>query len=673
MINRQSILHWIAVYAEQAPSLDEQAAEFHLSSITEAVRQQLPTVVGHDARPVPLETVAAYVDGRLAPEAESVVTERLSWDQELLFEVVSATLANIPEQSLSNKLTERLLNIAVTPAKNQPDVQPEMPVSAEIAKTLKHSTETPLAIPKINTNSAELRRGRKLSDRRQVSMWLWGFSVAATVVFVTLAWFHLSKRPTPLAQPQDSVATESIAEESGNSAQKTSLPTDTSSPNSVAQNNTAQQQPQRDVGNLDAVQKRDSLRNDTLEPDDNRQSLVETNDRQIMNAPSIDEERPSKSERTKRTLRVQKIHGLMVQRSSSYSQPTTPITTDSVIDFNPTSSSALFSSSTPTQDEEASWRSLQTLPRSRAEAQYDKGGTIVFAADSEVQLSVFNDLRLASGAIAFLEVPDDFDLTWHGDQAANTGLLVKPTANSRFTIAREGTAVRVVIGSGTLTWGDMMLTEGSYLIDGGASGNVLQPDSAPARLPEWCERPVDRIELPKSILAQLTQAADLRTSLEQQIASFPNAPVVGQVSPQRLLLCQWLASTADDDLLSLLSSADAMVRLVALERISSCLPNDPRHDRVWEGIRRELNNDADSRLFYQWFQTIWNKAAPNARQAQQILRNLEQPEVRRRVLADYLLRKCYGDGPPFEPTMNRQTAQRVIAIWQQRIRRSQQP
>lgn len=311
---------------------------------------------------------------------------------------------------------------------------------------------------------------------------------------------------------------------------------------------------------------------------------------------------------------------------------------------------------------------LRTLPLSRAEAELEGGGRIVIAGDSEMQLSRMTrrasaEIDLRHGSVAIIDVPTGTVIHFvHGDR-----LIASLRWNDRGSavVHRDAGGVQVHVHHGTIDVNDLPRQDESVAV---ASDRSATSIDQPKRLPNWVDRPTETIGIPRHILAQIAETDDVVRTLNQRINELASAPRLS-VEDQRALatLATWQAAMADAHLFRMIGSRIPAMRMAALQRLVRLPRTDPRFVPIWTNVDRLAANKQRVAQVRRWCEMSRRRLRPNANQLEQMITGLSAQDVAGRAMADFMLRQFYPGGPPFDPTWTGQTQQRAINVWRKRV------
>ena len=306
--------------------------------------------------------------------------------------------------------------------------------------------------------------------------------------------------------------------------------------------------------------------------------------------------------------------------------------------------------------------SLRTLSFSRAEAELASGGRLVLRGETAADLTTTSDasveLDLLHGGIAMIDFPVDTIINLRSQNRA-VGRIhwSQPRSTVLAEYGREGLIIHVE-GSG-VTIDDRELERPTVVV---GDNQDLQPVPSLKRLPAWVDRNVDSIEIPRTVLAQISGTNDLMQSLSTRIGDLAMKPSLSNEERKTLVvLARWQVTLGEGNLFRLLSNKFAVVRLIALERLVDLPEWEPRYDMIWGPIRRNSKDQRQAARMERLCKMVRSSQQLNNQQIDQMISGLDSPGLATRAMYDYLLRRIFGDGPNFDPTI-KTSAGRATAI-----------
>lgn len=565
-------------------------------------------------RPVPLEVVAAFLDGTLDRESSTAVCERAMWDAELVMELmlcVQSGDVSLPPLPISDELRQRLVGQVVETS------------GAHSASFV----ETPPATPPTRHR------------------WLVPASIAATLV-LAVGWY-VAKRGGDANQPAtpdmavapvpDPSTLPPISSEISKDADAVVVaPIPTAPDEAIATPNVIVEIPRQTVEMSEAVER------EVEQP-----------------------EMPQPSE-------TNSIATIALSNQLNWSEINGVLVTSKEEGFDASSSRALLESGI---DEEAvtqlaSSQTLRTLPLSRAKATIASGGAIVLSSDSVVRFNDRGHVAVERGAIAMVGLPA-------GDVRTLTtkkgGAKITSVDRADWLLRRDGGGLWLDVLRGSVRYQDLVLANQSLRIEAAAAKRTDEDSvvNADVERPRWVDKTVDKISVPRTYLAQLRKSKDTASTLDRQLANMP------RTSPQStiLTLLTWRVSLDERGLFELAGSPNALMRQAALMRMVALPPFDARHANVWRRVPSGMTS-AVSKTLRDRFVGLWRSQFAGKpfrltqSQANALVGVLQSNSVAGRATADFLLRRALNGGPKFDPTWTGTSQTRGVAGWRTFLQRA---
>ncbi|MEM6473466.1 MAG: hypothetical protein AAF802_28160 [Planctomycetota bacterium] len=596
--------------------------------------------------PIPVTAVAAYVDGTLEDEQlENQITQCAAADPGLLMEIVAAIDANrYASPPVSDALKAQLLSIV--PNTEQSEQTRTISLLSEI-----DSTPPP-------------RRSSAKNVRYRVTRWAILAAAAALVILGVGLWVRINAQQRNRNQANRPGAT-SITQSNADREQLDPLP-DFRVDDQPRSNTVVESQSDLDVGSeLANVPDSKSDGND-FEPDVRGRSQNEPTSmipNSLANADDdssrsigpkrVDTDGMQAPEGTRpparRLIRWETIDGLMLSGPSFADASTSggaslqAVQTGFEMDWS---------------NRAASRVQFQTLPMCRASADLGEGSKVILSSDTFVEVTPEATLDVKYGSVAFTDLSPSRVIRL--GRTRDESLLIQSPDSGSVRIERNGNGFQIEV-YGTLKLNGRDVTDRRLALDGPASA-VRDLGETPDRLPRWTRSRVDRIELPRNVLAQISQSDDASVAMMNFLSS-------GKLKESSAdLLRQWLVASNRQGLGRLIAASDAMVREAALQQLSLHRPSDPRHAVIWRGLNSNANGRAFSTL-RTFFVDSWAGRRPNATRKDQLVRLMLSPDPATRATTDYLLRSLYGGGPPFVLNPTSAIRSRTATAWRTRISR----
>jgi hypothetical protein len=310
---------------------------------------------------------------------------------------------------------------------------------------------------------------------------------------------------------------------------------------------------------------------------------------------------------------------------------------------------------------------LRTLPLSRAKGQLEDGGRFVIAGDSGLQITrgtteVLAELDLMYGSVALIGLSEGTVVKMQrGNQTIAT---LRWQSKASAVVNRLTTGLQIQVNRGEIEINDTPVKEKSVQV---AHDQSMESVPAPKRLPRWVTRPEETNGVERMILAQIADTSDLTASLNQKIAALASSPTLSRDESHALAkLASWQAAMAGPNLIRLAVSRVPALRLAAMQRLTQLSESDPRYPRIWNAIDRSVNNAQRTAQIREWFRLIRTGSRPSAAQLEQMLGGLSSQNMSGRAISDFILRQYVRNPPPFDPSWTGQTLQRAVNIYRQR-------
>lgn len=601
--------------------------------------------------PVPLHEVAAYVDGTLDDvEKQNAITVAALTDPGLMMEIVSAVRARAETSStpkLSSDLRNRLIGLQTASIITPPPI--ESPVEPPPAPSVQQSIHPAVSLRTVPSETS----GNARFNFAAIA----AFTAAATLLLAIGWWVRTGTAPeiNPIVENPSGQQSRDRVEPS-----PTSTPQSEPSEDSNASPMLVERPKPKTIPLTDSI----DINPGVPLPDEPmpgaRDFAPPKNIAQVDPDQGIEPVQPrSPQQSPQRSQRLvaqwTQIDGLLLRSLSS----TTPQESRS-------SGSIPASVSTGNSFELASESvgeklRLQTLPFCRATAQLDGGGELVLAADTQVELTQGGVIDLQFGSFAILGLSKKRVLHL-GRNSANSVSLRSDLGGS--IVVRKTVSGMQIDVSGKPVQVDGKTYVDSRLNVQGRKLSASRVDDAPDRLPRWTRERVDRIEVGRNVLGQLSTSTNVVATLLQTLRS-------GNLrAAETATIRGWLIASSGDNLFRLLGSKDALIREAVLLHLRAVNPTDPRHRSLWRQLQTRGNNPRAFLSIRSYFVELWAGRRPNVTRRDHLLQMLQSPDPGIRVTANYLLRSFYGAGPRFELNSNAATRTRTVTGWQAVIKRT---
>lgn len=162
--------------------------------------------------------------------------------------------------------------------------------------------------------------------------------------------------------------------------------------------------------------------------------------------------------------------------------------------------------------------------------------------------------------------------------------------------------------------------------------------------PAWLIAPDNPFD--KAILNQVADSTDLAQSLDTQINRLTSSTRLNDSQVAELSnLVQMRVSLAGNRLFHIAADPVELVRQAAVETIALLQKNDPRYEPVWASIEAQLSDPTQRGEVDLWMQLIRTGGQPSDEQLATMVRALKSTNASFRGTGDVMLRR-YVDNPP---------------------------
>lgn len=679
-MNRQTILASIEQHLRDDFAKTGRARP--LGEIVPAVAQEIRSgfVPGPDApkaRVIPIEQVAAFVGGQLSEQEDEKICQAVLTDNSVLAEIIAAVRAgqtsNDAQPPLSNALMSRLMSMS----SELPNAQPTPTLSLVIPE---HEADpslvnvTPLDLEQRQGQQANDPTGQEVAEvgvaktplNPTVVRWasVAALAVAATIIGVILA--VATNRES--VQPTEHEIVENTPNELEPNGIEREIPDGPNlepegDPVVVAVETPDKNTPPQSPEDVEPVELEKADPDPMLDPVP--ESIV--NDEVLDEEPSMLEipelidqlpETPATAPPTRlAAMRWTEISGLLTQQSvpsgTAARRPSWKAVAEREGDL----------------DVAAGAVTLRTLPLSRAQAEIPGGGRIVLAADSGMLVSSGGSrasvvIDLHHGSLALLDLPDGTVVAVRGGDRWFARL--KWTEKAAVVLQRAADGLQVHVNRGEVAVNDQPRQAESINV---TLDQDVEPIDRPKRLPNWVDRPVDSVTIPRNILAQIADTDNVMVTLNQRINDYAGAPQLNAADQRTLAtLAGWQVSMAGPNLFRLISSRVPAVRLAAMQRLVAMSKADSRYNLTWRVIERTHPNKQRVQQIRRWCEMARQGIPPNRSQTEQMVTGLAAQDLAGRAMADFMLRRFFGNQvPAADPTWTGARQQRVINNWRQKL------
>lgn len=184
--------------------------------------------------------------------------------------------------------------------------------------------------------------------------------------------------------------------------------------------------------------------------------------------------------------------------------------------------------------------------------------------------------------------------------------------------------------------------------------------------PAWSTTPTSPID--RALLHPLSESTDLARSLNSQIKRLASSTRLNDSQVAELdKLVQMQVSLAGNRLFHLVAHPIDLVRRTAVETIALLPKDDPRFQPAWASIADQLGGPKQRGQVELWMQLIRTGGAPSDEQLAMMIQGLQSTSPTIRGLGDVMLRRYVDDPPPLDPNQSPERIQPAISRFQQLI------
>ena len=309
---------------------------------------------------------------------------------------------------------------------------------------------------------------------------------------------------------------------------------------------------------------------------------------------------------------------------------------------------------------------LRTFPYSRAKAEFDRGA-VVMSGDTGVRLRSQPartkplELDLLFGAIALVDLEDGTDV--HLFAGSRPVAVLSGKKQASIVVQREVGGYQIQVSGDA----EINASPARDSIVTVAESSDVSHQSKLKRLPRWVTRPDASGAKERMILAQVREARDFAPLLDQEIATLSSAPRLTADEGRALKkLAAWRVAMAGPALYPLVSHRNPVLRQAALQRLGQLSNVDPRYRATWRSMDASLNDPPRSAQVRVWLRMRKQGTRPNQVQLEQMIQGLSVRDLGHRAMSDWLLRQFVANAPPYDPTWTGVTLQRGITIYRDR-------
>lgn len=182
--------------------------------------------------------------------------------------------------------------------------------------------------------------------------------------------------------------------------------------------------------------------------------------------------------------------------------------------------------------------------------------------------------------------------------------------------------------------------------------------------PAWSTAPSSPVD--KAVLNQLADSTDLVQSLDTQIKRLTSSTRLNDSQVADLSkLVQMRVSLAGERLFNLAADPVELVRRTAVETIALLPKNDPRYEMVWTSIEANVSDPVRRGEIDLWMQLIRTGGQPSDEQLATMMQGLHSNNASIRGLGDVMLRRYVGNPPALNPNDSPEKIKSSILRFQQ--------
>ncbi|MFK8111353.1 MAG: hypothetical protein AB8B91_04105 [Rubripirellula sp.] len=652
-MNRQNIL--ASVRRQLRESLAETGEVRPLVEIVGRVATEIrgETAAQPTASPViPIETVAAFVDGYLDAAEEKQICDAVMFDNSVLAELIASVRAaataseDLPE--LPDSLAARLNKMAPRTLAIEPATEPVGTTESSSDDSVETSTDPTVVIVSPSSHQPV----NDTSNRRVLP--ILALVIAASLAIAAFVYSRsgpesprpispersiVEQQPTestnPLVTPEPSLDDERKID---NRAIVDHSPQDSdpdSQEDQIEQSPPPMQAPETAiVGDPKSLPPNRTASNESPLPE---------------SAPPILMEEPEK----RVELTWKEVTGLLAIREDA---PSNAVESRSNPTWRPIQQGATFqSSSVAAKDQRVL---LRTLPFSRADGEFSGGGRLVLAGDSAIVVNrdakdVAAVIDVSYGSIAMMGFKEGMEVQLRQDGKQLASLRWQGTATA--VIHRRTDGLQIQVDRGRVEINEQIVSSKSIHV---ATDQSIKSVRAPKRIPKWVTETTNPDSQFKTVLAQIASSDDLSKSLNRTISALSASG--RDQSTIMTQLANMQVSMSGANIFRMVSSRIPAVRLAALQRLAMMPETDPRYQRTWSSMERAINNPQRYRQIRSWFELVRVQRRPTTDQLEVVMAGLSNRDYAGRAVSDFILRQYVTNPPPFDPAWTGPTLQRAI-------------
>lgn len=307
---------------------------------------------------------------------------------------------------------------------------------------------------------------------------------------------------------------------------------------------------------------------------------------------------------------------------------------------------------------------LRSLALGDAVLNIDSGGQLWMAENTMIAMTGGDDrtsllLDVIEGTVAIKGVAKGSNIRLRCGEKPLGRIVAGESCQATVHAVAGGVEVQLQNAS-LLVANDRIDTTSARLTPTGAT-EVTSPFTA---TPAWSTSPNDPID--KAILNQLADSTDLAQSLDTQIKRLTSSTRLNDSQVAELSrLVQMRVSLAGERLFEIAADPVALVRQTAVETIALLPKNDPRYEPVWASIESQVSDPAQRGEVDLWMQLIRTGGQPSDEQIETMMSGLKSKSPSIRGLGDVMLRRYFGNPPALNPNDSPEKIKLSILRFQQ--------
>ncbi|QDT06437.1 hypothetical protein K227x_48470 [Rubripirellula lacrimiformis] len=306
------------------------------------------------------------------------------------------------------------------------------------------------------------------------------------------------------------------------------------------------------------------------------------------------------------------------------------------------------------------------LRLSRAVAELNDGGQLILAPDSmatigsgDAQVSAQMDVHY--GEVAIQGVADGTVIRLRRG-ATDLG-QVTFSMDGSLRISSVAGGMELQMQNARLRTDEGWLYDESIRLTSSGPVTIANPSS---QTPSWYSQSPPTLS--KVLLSQIGASKDLVVDLEAQINRLASSTrLTSEQSAELSKLVEMRVSLANSRVFELLGNRSPRIRQAAVEAIALLPKNDPRYEPVWAAIELDIADPQRRSELDQWMQLIRTGADPRPEQLKQMFAALKSPKAKVRGLADAMLRSYVNDPPPWDPQWDETQALPALDAYQDQV------